>query len=345
MKKERQTRRKLLVFFLVFILAITLVPGLAFASDDDLEPLVPPKKSIDDFDDLSPLVPNNNSDFDDIGPLVPTPKPNPIDDFDPDIEPLVPSKPPIEIEVPSDGEDLDMELVRKQLEEKARLGFWRMKFEDAVYVAPWGFAPDMVSWKKTLNLTLDQEGPGGGDMYGSYSGEGTLTMEADTSGVKEQAAQDGYVIDVFDMTGDGPLKTTVWLDPIDPDKADEDIGKQVYDNLNYDDPIAPMNEFDEDVLNTTKHSVKNRVGDIVGYGGSYEAKWKASGLAMVHAYDKDGEGAAEKDAASGIEMFIAPFVFSSGVVKLHVYPRGPSQIDAGYFWGRISRVIDGKEVA
>ena len=343
MKKERQTYRKILVFFLAFILTITLAPGLAFASDDDLEPLVPPKKSIDDFDDLGPLVPNSNSDFDDLQPLVPPPKKN-IDDFD-DLEPLVPSKPPIEIEVPPDGEDLDMELVRKQLEEKARLGFWRMKFEDAVYVAPWSFAPDMVSWKKTLNLTLDQEGPGGGDMYGSYSGEGTLELEADTTGTKEVMAGLGGVLDVFDMTGDGPLKTTIWLDPIDPDKADEDLGKQVYDNLNYDDPIAPMNEFDEDVLNTTKQLVKNRVGDIVGYGGSFDATWEASGLAMVHAYDKDGEGEAEKDAASGLEMFIAPFVFSSGVVKLHVYPRGPAQIDAGYFWGRISRVVNGKELS
>jgi len=308
------------------------VPTGPTGPDGPAEPLVPPQA-------------NNNNDMDDIAPLVPPPKEPPnknADDYDDDIAPLVPDEPPIEIEVPDD-EDLDLEVVKKEIKDLAERGFWSMKFENAEYVAPYSFT-DLIDLKQTLNLTLDQEGPGGTGMYGDYYGKGTLALEEDTSRLKAEVSDSSTVLDVAEGTGEGPFTASVWLDPIDPAKAEEDIGEQVYQHLNLT-GLDPSKDPDDEIgiENYNRNRIKQTVGGIVGYGGSYDATWVVSGSAFVHGYGPKFDHGEGKDGEHEYKYFVAPFVFSSGVVKLHLYPQGAG-VDSGYFWGRISRVVDGKEL-
>ena len=315
------------------------VPTGPTGPDGPAEPLVPPQ-------------PNNNNDMDDIAPLVPPPKDPPnknADDYDDDIAPLVPDDPPIEIEVPDD-EDLDIELVKQKIKELAERGFWSMKFENAEYVAPWSLEPELQYWKQTLNLTLDQEGSGGTGMYGDYYGKGTLAYELDASRLKAELSYGATEVDVYEMTAEGTFTANVWLDPIDPAKAEEDIGEQVYQHLNLT-GLDPSKDPDDEIgiENYNRNRIKQTVGDIVGYGGSSSAIYEFLFSQAEHAYlpsyyyiiPRDEEEI-NQEGEFVYKYFVAPFVFSSGVVKLHLYPSG--FFDSGYFWGRISRVVDGKEL-
>ena len=290
--------------------------------------------------------------MDDIAPLVPPPKEPPnknADDYDDDLAPLVPDEPPIEIEVPDD-EDLDLEMDRQKIKDLAERGFWSMKFEDAVYSATWSFpeTQGFFDWKQTLNLTLDQEGPGGTGMYGDYYGKGTLELEADPSRVLALNDDRYLVIPILEAAFEGSFTANVWLDPIDPAKADEDIGEQVYQHLNLT-GLDPSKDPDDEIgiKNYNRNRIKQAVGDIVGYGGSSSAIYEVSGggqfLGLIVHPTMPGAKARSVHNENEIEFFVAPFVFSSGVVKLHLYPQG-SYLDPGYFWGRISRVVNGKEL-
>ena len=135
-------------FLLVLMVVFTITPMQVYAED------------IDDLDDLPPLIPsgksNNMNDLDDLPPLIPkTPEgKNP------------PSKPPIEIEVPEDGDDLDLDLsdddMRKLMDDL--LGVWTISMNDTDVV---GFTlipgEDFIFH---INFVAQKSGE---SMYGSYT--------------------------------------------------------------------------------------------------------------------------------------------------------------------------------
>ena len=221
--KKKNRHYRILALFLVMALALFLTPA-AFAADDldDLGPLIPSDLDPDHPDNLPPLIP---SDFDDLPPLIPK--------IPPGKEP--PTRPPIEIEVPDDGEDLDLKLSEDDIKKIIEGSAWTISINDT-WIGTLEEAPD---FQETILLSFVADKPGGEDMFGTYKARAAIIRKGDFIGesAETQSAlqeSDSFTIEltahkaapvdedddlgplispVAEFIGEMPLTITVLADP------------------------------------------------------------------------------------------------------------------------------------
>jgi len=173
MKKKNRLYR-IRALFLVMSLALFLTPA-AFAADDldDLPPLIPSDMDPDHPDNLPPLIPSDYfDDIDDLPPLVPS-DPPPMPPVPPGKDP--PTEPPIEIEVPDDGEDLDLKLSEEDIQKIIEGSEWTITI-NGTWSGTYLQHPDA---QNTFILSFVADKAGGADMFGTYKARAAQISRTD----------------------------------------------------------------------------------------------------------------------------------------------------------------------
>ena len=243
----------------------------------------------------------------------------------------LPAAPLLEIEVPKDGDDLDYELVREKIEEAARKGVWKISC-DGTDSSPDSDLPQFFVNYVTLNFEAIKTGSE--EMFGRYSGEGTLETQVDTSGYT--AASAGLLI--VRWAAEATIEPVVFELFDFSKKDDEDLGSLVPEGI--DDPedlgsLVPEGNDDPEDLGSLVPA-GNKAHQI-GYGGA---------IATVNSHLTENWSNIAEEASPHItdtyEVNFYIYVYDSGVVTLFMTTRGLAK--GLEYWGRISRVIDGKLV-
>jgi len=278
-------------------LALFLTPTAFASDDDDLPPLIP-SKNIDDLDDLPPLIPKNP----------------------PGKEP--PTEPPIEIEVPDDGEDLDLDLNEGDIKKLLEGSVWTIMINDTSY----GTFEDDPQTIFTIKMGFVADKSGGEDMFGTYKARSAFVWIAEHEFEGQIATQSQlFESDNF----------TIELQPYD---KDDDPQPQVPPKDNDDDDIAPLvlskNNDDYGIahLLSSKNSDDDDLGTLVPV--PLKAQWVGSMAMMVTVLGDVYDALTE---VGPYDYKVGIYAYGNGNVKMNL------ALDIEYeFFGRLSRSIDGR---
>jgi len=198
MKKNNKLYR-ILALFLVMTLALFLTPT-AFAADD--------------LDDLGPLIPSDYfADIDDLPPLIPKDPPSVPPGKDP------PTEPPIEIQVPDDGEDLDLDLSEIDINKLLEGSAWTILINDSSSGSYVG-EPGMLY---TVKMSFVADKSGGGDMFGTYKARAAFISMVDFD--NEESETQSVLFESESFTFE-----------LQPYVDDDDLGPLVPSSVDLDDP-------------------------------------------------------------------------------------------------------------
>ena len=183
--KRKNRLSIILAFLLAIAMSLAFMPGMAFASS-----LIP-----SDFDDLDPLLP----------PVPPGKDP--------------PTEPPIEIPVPDDGEDLDLDLGAGKMAELLKGGVWTISV-NAISSGPFEQTPD---WLNTIKMSFVADKSGGGDMYGTYQARAAYIWNVDSISTPDLPTQsmlfesDNFTIELEPYVDDDDNLGSLVPSSVDPD--------------------------------------------------------------------------------------------------------------------------------
>ena len=230
-------REKLFALFLAMILAFTLVPMTAFAA---ALPCGHDSADAGDHSEAACDVPGHyNCDGKTHGdecwltyfgggdiPDTPPPDPPPDPPVPEGKEP--PTEPPIEIEVDPDL-DADIKLEEERIKELAKQTSWTISFKNKTDRAAEKNNPQWFDVTYTITLTATKQG--GEDMYGTYNAKGPMKGVIDGTRYQMwglQMASGGAMIDVLEMSGEGPLENFTFTLQKPSSPVDDDYFQTTY---------------------------------------------------------------------------------------------------------------------
>ena len=227
--KKKNRLYTILALFLVMSLALFLTPT-AFAADDldDLGPLIPSDLDPDHPDNLPPLIP---SDFDDLPPLIPKTPPGK--------EP--PTRPPIEIEVPDDGEDLDLDLSEDDIGQLKETSVWIFQI---INNASWPiFSRNTPGVYFSHYVNFEAKMLSQSTMFGNYTGEGShkvvVANEGDFLWEDTSPIEGSFELwdwtdpDVLPPLGASPYPKGYTGPGSQPDDDDDDVGPLIPSHIQF----------------------------------------------------------------------------------------------------------------
>ena len=235
-----------------------------------------------------------------------------------------PMSPPIEIEVPEDGSDLDLEIDEEEIKLLLRNAVWTISFNPSYASSPNTYLPEGFRGVYTLGLTVT--GEKGSDIYGDYSGSGSLMMNVDTSGLI--AMSEGHLL-LMEMAWMGPINQVGFTlsDPygINP-------GLLVADDEEENEEESLISLIPDDLSALVPAVIKTHLNGVSFTRQTWES-------VLIRNYFVATEAAGPMHEAQGpIGCLIFISTFSDGTAVLTMYI--PQAAGALMFVGSISRKID-----